>query len=59
MEPLWRFRFRLEDDFEMSPKEIEREIMDWTHYDQDKKWRVLMNTVIKLRFIKSANFISC
>jgi hypothetical protein len=60
LEPFWKFRFRLEDDFWMSPKGIGHEDMDWTHYDQDtEKWHVLMNTVMKPRFIKNTNLVSC
>jgi hypothetical protein len=31
MMPFWRFRFTLEDDFELSPKGIGREDMGWIH----------------------------
>jgi hypothetical protein len=41
---------RWEDNIRKDRTEIEREVVDWIHLDQDRdQWRVVVNTVMNLR----------
>jgi hypothetical protein len=49
--PLGKPRRRWEDNIKMDVREIGFEDVDWIHWAQDSdRWRVLVNTVMNLRF---------
>jgi hypothetical protein len=59
MRPVGRSRYRWEDNIKMNLRDIGWGGMDYIDLDQDSdQWRAVVNTVLKLGFIKTRKFLS-